>query len=105
MQSEFSLGLAAALAAGLIFAFVTSIEGFVSKSVGAVNASLLEHTFAGSIAIILIIIVTVQKKIDWGVVKALSPQLILAAFLLLIAVSSIILFDPENAGNKRPAAT
>ena len=96
MQQGLSLGLMAALLAGIIFSFVSAVEGYVGKNVGAVNASLLEHTVSGVIAVILIIFVAVRGSIEWGVVKTLMPQILIGAVLVLGGVVAIAYAIPRT---------
>ncbi|MEN8243095.1 MAG: DMT family transporter [Chloroflexota bacterium] len=96
MQEGMSLGLISALFAGVIFAFVSVIEGFIGKNVGAVNASLLEHSVSGVIALILIIAVGVRGNINWVVAKSIFPQIVLGAVLVLAGVAAIAYALPRT---------
>lgn len=96
MQQGLSLGLIAALLAGIIFAVVSAVEGYIGKNVGAINASLLEHTVSGVIAVIFIVYVAVRGNIDWGVVKTLMPQIVIGAVLVLVGVIAIAYAIPRT---------
>ena len=53
MDTGMKVGLAAALAAGMGLAVVSTLEGKLGKGVGALSASLLEYLLAGIFAVIL----------------------------------------------------
>ena len=96
MQEGMSLGLISALSAGIIFAVVSALEGFIGKNVGAVNASLLEHSVSGVIAIVLIIAVARYGNIDFEVAKNIFPQIVAGAVLVLVGVAAIAYAIPRT---------
>ena len=51
MATRKNMGVIVAGITGMVFGGVTTIEGYISRSVGAINASLIEHVFAAMIAV------------------------------------------------------
>lgn len=96
MQEGVSLGLIAALCAGIIFAAVSAIEGYIGKNVGAVNASLLEHSVSGVIALTFIAVVALRGNINWVIVKGIFPQILAGAVLVLLGVMAIAYAIPRT---------
>lgn len=95
MQSAFMLALIAALGTGGLFAIVTTLEGIISRSVGAVYTSLWEHVFAGGLAIALVAVLAMRGNINWLAMKGVLPQVILTALLILLAVTGIAYAIPH----------
>jgi transporter family-2 protein len=89
MQEGFSLGLIVAAATGMVFAVVTTIEGAIARTVGAVNASLLENLAAGLISAIVITVFFLLRKIPLNATQKAVPWAILAGVLVIIAVAGI----------------
>ena len=96
MDEGFSLGLVVALIGGALFAVVTAFEGYMSKNVGAVNASLLEHTWAGVISIIVLTWVVFSGKIDISVVKNIWPAVVGGGTVILVGVAAIAYAIPRT---------
>jgi len=80
----------------IIFAVVSAIEGFIGRNVGAVNASLLEHSISGVIAVILIAAVAVRGNINWEVAKSIFPQMVMGSVLVLVGVAAIAYAIPRT---------
>ena len=95
MQRAFMIALIAALGTGGIFAIVTTLEGIISRSVGAVFTSLWEHVFAGGLAIMLVAVLAMRGNINWLTLKGVLPQVVLTALLILLAVTGIAYAIPH----------
>lgn len=95
-MSTLGQGVISALVAGLILAFVSSIEGSISKQVGAINATLLEHSFAGILSVFIIIIMFRGGHFNFAEVENLWIQIGTAAILVLIGVTAIAFAIPRT---------
>jgi transporter family-2 protein len=89
MQSRFRMGAIIAAATGGIFGIVTTIEGAIGRTVGAINASLIEHVFAAMIAIPAVIILFARGNITWDNTRAILPMSALAGVLVIIGVAGV----------------
>jgi len=87
MQQRLNLGVIIGAISGGIFGVVTSIEGTVARSVGPINASLIEHVFAACIAIPAVIILFMRGSLTWENTRGILPQSALAGVLVLVAVA------------------
>lgn len=102
MHQRMNIGVIVAAIAGGIFGAVTTIEGTVARSVGAINASLLEHLFAAFIAIPAVIILFLRGNLTWDNTRAILPISALGGVLVMIAVAGIAYAMPRvgvTAGN------
>jgi bacterial/archaeal transporter family-2 protein len=102
MQQRINLGVFVAAIAGGVFGLVTTLEGAVARSVGAINASLLEHMFAGFIAIPAVIILFLRGKMTWNITRPILPIAALLGIFVLVAVAGIAYAMPRvgvTAGN------
>lgn len=89
MLQRMNLGVIVAVVTGGVFGAVTAIEGNIARSVGAINASLLEHSIAGLIAIPAILIIILSGRLEWGSAKGVLPQSALVGVLVLVAVAGV----------------
>ena len=87
MQQRRSLSVIVGAISGGIFGVVTSIEGTVARSVGPINASLIEHVFAACIAIPAVIILFIRGDLTWRNTRGILPISALAGVLVLVAVA------------------
>jgi uncharacterized membrane protein YdcZ (DUF606 family) len=102
MQQRINLGVFVAAIAGGVFGLVTTLEGAVARSVGAINASLLEHMFAGFIAIPAVIILFLRGNLTWNITRPILPIAALLGIFVLVAVAGIAYAMPRvgvTAGN------
>ena len=102
MQQRINLGVFVATIAGGVFGLVTTFEGAVARSVGAINASLLEHMFAGFIAIPAVIILFLRGNLTWNITRPILPIAALLGIFVLMAVAGIAYAMPRvgvTAGN------
>jgi uncharacterized membrane protein YdcZ (DUF606 family) len=89
MLQRMDLGVIVAVVTGGVFGAVTAIEGNIARSVGAINASLLEHSFAGLIAIPAILIIILSGRLEWGSAKGVLPMSAVVGVLVLVAVAGV----------------
>jgi transporter family-2 protein len=102
MPQRLNFGVLVAAIAGGMFGLVTTFEGTVARAVGAINASLLEHLFAGFIAIPTIIILFLRGSMTWSATRPVMPIAALSGILVLVAVAGIAFAMPRvgvTAGN------
>ena len=102
MLQRLNIGIVVAAITGGVFGVVTAIEGNIARSVGAINASLLEHAFAGFIAIPAILIIILSGRLDWQTAKSVMPASAVVGVLVLIAVAGVAFSMPRigvTAGN------
>jgi transporter family-2 protein len=102
MQRRGNLVVVVAAIAGGVFGVVTSIEGAVARSVGAINASLLEHVFAAIIAIPAVIILFLRGNLTWENTRDILPISALVGVLVLVGVAGVAYAMPRvglAAGN------
>lgn len=95
MAEGYQLGLLAAFGTGVIFAFVTALEGILGRDLGALNATVLEHVFSGLVAIALLIMILRTGNIDHAQTKPRLPLAALLGLLVFIAVSGIAYAFPK----------
>lgn len=89
MQQRLNLGVIVGVITGGVFGVVTTIEGAVARSIGAINASLIEHVFAACIAIPAVIILYLRGNITWENTRGILPISAIAGVLVLIAVAGV----------------
>ena len=89
MLQRLNLGVVVAVITGGVFGAVTAIEGNIARSVGAINASLLEHSIAGLIAIPAVLIIILSGRLEWGTAKSVLPQSAIVGVLVLVAVAGV----------------
>ena len=96
MEASLKMGLVAALAAGCLFGVIVALEGAVSKVVGAINASVLEHFFGGSIAIIFVSVLLIQRRVVISEIRSIIPVSILLGILVFGAVATVAFAIPRT---------
>jgi transporter family-2 protein len=96
MEAGLRFGLIAALIAGGMFAIIVTLEGAISKVVGAINASILEHLFGGSIAFVLFGILLISRRINYGTVKPVLPMSAILGVLVFAAVAVVAFAVPRT---------
>jgi uncharacterized membrane protein YdcZ (DUF606 family) len=89
MKDRFNLGVIVASVTGGIFGVVTSIEGTIARSVGAINASLIEHVFTAFIAVPAVIILFARGNLTWEDTREILPISAVGGLLVLIAVAGV----------------
>lgn len=102
MQQRFNLGVIVAAVSGGMFGVVTSIEGFIGRSIGAINASLLEHAAAAIIAVPAIAFLFMRGTLTWDNTKGVLTASGVVAVLIIVAVSGVAYAMPRvgvTAGN------
>ncbi len=102
MREAMSLAGLAVVAAGALLAIVTALEGTLSRLVGAVGASLLEHIAAGVVSAVAFLIILSRGQIALAPVQKAVPLAGAAGLLVLIAVIGIAYAMPRigvTAGN------
>jgi transporter family-2 protein len=102
MQQRFNLGVIIGAISGGVFGLVTTIEGTIARSVGAINASFLEHAFAALIAIPAVIIFFVRGNLTLQSTRDILPLSALVGVLVLIGVAGVAYAMPRvgvTAGN------
>jgi transporter family-2 protein len=102
MPEGYQLGLLAAFGTGIIFAFVTALEGILGRTLGALNATVLEHVFSGLISIVLFVWILRSGNLDLAQAKPKLPLAALLGLLVFIAVAGIAYAFPKvgfAAGN------
>lgn len=102
MSQRFNLGVIVAAVSGGVFGIVTSIEGFIGRSVGAISASLLEHAVAALIAVPAIVFLYIRGTLTWDNTKGVLPASAVVAVLIIAAVAGVAYAMPRigvAAGN------
>lgn len=102
MLQRLNLGVVVAMVTGAIFGVVTTIEGVVGRTIGAINASLLEHAIAGLIAIPAIVFLLMSRRLDMESTRSVLPLSAVVAVLVIIAVAGVAYAMPRigvTAGN------
>jgi transporter family-2 protein len=89
MKGRFNLGVIVASITGGIFGVVTSIEGTIARSVGAINASLIEHVFTAFIAVPAVIVLFARGNLSWDNTREILPISAVGGVLVLIAVAGV----------------
>jgi len=96
------MGVIVAALSGGVFGIVTSIEGFIGRSVGAISASLLEHAVAALIAVPAIVFLFMRGTLTWDNTKGVLPASAVVAVLIIVAVAGVAYAMPRigvAAGN------
>lgn len=102
MPHRLNLGVLVAAIAGGMFGLVTTFEGTVARAIGAINASLLEHLFAGFIAIPAVFVLFLRGNMTWSATRPVMPIAALSGILVLVGVAGIAFAMPRvgvTAGN------
>jgi transporter family-2 protein len=102
MLQRLNSGVGVAAITGAVFGVVTAIEGVIGRTIGAVNASLLEHAIAGLISIPAIVILLTSRRLDWEDTRSVLPLSAVVAVLVIAAVAGVAYSMPRigvTAGN------
>ena len=102
MLQRLNLGVIVAVITGGVFGAVTAIEGAIGRTIGALNASLLEHAIAGLIAIPAIVILLMSRRLEWDSTRSILPLSAVVAVLVILAVAGVAYSMPRigvTAGN------
>jgi transporter family-2 protein len=102
MLQRLNLGVVVAIITGGVFGVVTALEGNIARTVGAINASLLEHSIAGLISIPAIIFIMYSGRLGWNSAKSVLPLSAVVGVLVLVAVAGVAFAMPRlgvTAGN------
>lgn len=102
MAGRKNLGVIIAAITGMMFGGITTIEGYVGRSVGAVNASLIEHALAAVVAVPAVIFLYMRGTLTWEGTKSIIPISAVAGMLIIVAVAGVAYAMPRvgvAAGN------
>ena len=102
MQQRMRLGVMVAAVTGGVFGVVTTVEGYISRSVGAINASLIEHVFAAMVAVPAVIYLFARGSLTWDNTREIMPISAIAGVLVIVAVAGVAYAMPRTgvaAGN------
>jgi transporter family-2 protein len=102
MQQRFNAGVIVAVLSGGGFGIVTTIEGFIARSVGAIGASLIEHAVAAVIAVPAVVFLFMRGTLTLDNAKGILPASAVVAVLILVAVAGVAYAMPRigvAAGN------
>jgi bacterial/archaeal transporter family-2 protein len=102
MQQRFNVSVIVAALSGSVFGVVTSIEGFIGRSVGAISASLIEHAVAALIAVPAVVFLFMRGTLTWDNTKSIVPASAVVAVLIIVAVAGVAYAMPRvgvAAGN------
>lgn len=95
MTNEYFLGLLAALATGIPFAFISLFEGTLGKALGALNATILEHLFSGGISLLLLLVLVKSASPTPEMTRQYLPLAALSGLLVFVAVTGITFAFPR----------
>jgi transporter family-2 protein len=90
-----TIGVFAAIFAGMMFGTLTAIEGLMARSIGPVNASLVEHFAAGVLSVIALVFVFSRKTLTLGETRPIIPLAAVASVLVIVAVAAIAFSLPK----------
>lgn len=102
MAQQKNMGAIVAGITGMVFGGVTTVEGYIARSVGAVNASLIEHVFAAMVAVPAVIYLFMRGTITWEGTKSILPISAVAGVMVIVAVAGVAYAMPRTgvaAGN------
>ena len=102
MAQRNNMGVIVAGVTGMLFGGITTMEGYVSRSVGAVNASLIEHAFAAMVAVPAVIYLFMRGTLTWEGTKSIMPISAVAGVMVIVAVAGVAYAMPRvgvAAGN------
>ncbi len=89
MKGSFGLGAIVAAITGGVFGIVTTLEGSISRSVGPLNASLIEHVFAAMIAVPAVAVLFLSGRLTFENTKNILPMSAVAGVLVIVAVAGV----------------
>lgn len=102
MREPITLGVFVAVITGCVFAVVTTIEGYIGRAIGAINATVLEHLMAALVAVAAIAMILLRGGLTWESARPVIPASIVAGFLVIVAVGGVAYAIPRAgvaAGN------
>jgi transporter family-2 protein len=102
MAQRNNMSVVVAGVTGMIFGGITSMEGYVGRIVGPVNASLIEHGFAALVAVPAVVYLFMRGTLTWEGTKSILPISAVAGVLVIIAVAGVAYAMPKigiAAGN------
>ena len=89
MVQRKNMGIIVAAITGMVFGGVTTIEGYVGRTVGAVNASLIEHSLAALVAVPAVVFLYLRGTLTWEGTKSILPISAVAGVLIIVAVAGV----------------
>ncbi|NQS91061.1 MAG: DMT family transporter [Chloroflexi bacterium] len=102
MAQRNNIGVIVAGVTGMMFGGITTVEGYVGRHVGAVNASLIEHAFAAMVAVPAVIYLFMRGTLTWEGTKSILPLSAIAGVIIIVAVAGVAYAMPRTgvaAGN------
>lgn len=102
MAQRNNMGVIVAGVTGMLFGGITTMEGYVSRSVGAINASLIEHAFAAMVAVPAVIFLFMRGTLTWEGTKSILPISAVAGLMVIVGVAGVAYAMPRvgvAAGN------
>ncbi len=102
MAQQKNMGAIVAGLTGMLFGGITTMEGYVSRTAGAVNASLIEHAFAALVAVPAVIYLFMRGILTWEGTKSILPISAVAGLMVIVAVAGVAYAMPRTgvaAGN------
>lgn len=102
MREAINLGMIVAFGTGCVFAVVTTVEGYVGRAIGALNATVVEHLMAAMFAFAALGVILLRGSLTWEAARPVLPASALAGILVLIAVGGVAYALPRTgvaAGN------
>lgn len=102
MQQRNGISVVVAAVVGGMFGAVTTIEGAVARSVGALGASFIEHAMTALIAVPAVIIMFARGNLNWETTRSVIPISGVAGVLVIISVAGVAYAMPRvgiTAGN------
>jgi transporter family-2 protein len=90
-----TIGVLTAISAGIMFGTLTAIEGLMARSIGPVNASLVEHLAAGVLSVVALVFVISRKGLTLGEARLVLPLAAVASVLVIVAVAAIAFSLPK----------
>ena len=102
MAQRKNIGVIVAGLTGMMFGGITTIEGYVGRQVGAVNASLIEHACAALVAVPAVVFLFMRGNLTWEGTKSIMPISAIAGVIIIVAVAGVAYAMPRvgvAAGN------
>jgi transporter family-2 protein len=89
MAQRKNIGVIVAGVTGMMFGGITTMEGYVGRHVGAVNASLIEHAFAAMVAVPAVVYLFMRGTLTWEGTKSILPISAIAGVIIIVAVAGV----------------
>ena len=102
MRESLTLGVLVAILTGGMFAVVTTLEGYIGRAIGAINATVLEHLMAAIVAVGAMTAILLRGGFTWEAARPVIPASIVAGVIVLVAVGGVAYAMPRAgvaAGN------